>query len=330
MLRLMRFFLVAGVILCAVVAQAVGFTLSVTSPTEGGFLGFSNQVKFLITNASEETTVRVTATGPAGPTVIEKKFTPDSDNKINDSIALNFNESSPSGAYTILVEAFDSSFTATPITRNVTVDVLKPKILEFNPISSSAVKGPSVPINVKVSEANLKEWRIKIDGNDIPNNTGTTLDTNGSFQVNWNVTGFLTDGNHTINISVKDKSENETTQSVTVRLDRLPPSISISFPRSDSRIRPNSDFSVLVDITDPNAGSVDLTGVDVIIRSTTNTYIYRVPRISFQSTGQGSFRWSGRVLKKTIKLPSTFKIVVTAVDRAGNIAVSQSITVNTH
>lgn len=328
-MRLMRFFLVAGAVLCSVIAQAA-FTLSVTSPTEGGFLGFSNSVKFLITNASEETTVRVTATGPAGPTVIEKKFTPDSDNKINDSIALNFNESSPSGAYTILVEAFDSSFTATPVTRNVTVDVLKPKILEFNPISNGSVKGPTVPVNVKVSEANLKEWRVKIDGNDIPNNTGTALDTNGEFQVNWNVTGFLTDGNHTINISVKDKSDNETTQSVTVRLDRLAPSISIAFPRSDSRVRPNSDFSVLVDVTDPNSGSIDVTGMDVIIRTTGGAYLYRVPRISFQTTGQGTFRWSGRVLKKSIKLPSTFKIVVSAVDRAGNVAVTQEVTVTTH
>lgn len=324
----MRFVLALGLAVMAVAAQAA-FTLTVTSPTEGGFLGFNNQVKFLIQNATEETTVRVTANGPAGPTVIEQKFTPNVDNKIDGSIALNFNESSPSGAYTITVEAFDSTFTAPPVVRNVTVDVTKPKILEFNPISDVSVKGPNVPITVKVLEANLKEWRVKVDGNDIPNNTGTTLDGNSSFQVIWNVTGFLSDGSHNISISVKDKSDNETTQTISVKLDRLPPSLTISFPRADSQIRPRSDFSVIIDITDPNGGTVDFTGVDVVIRQTNGTYFYRVPRVSFQSTGFGSFRWTGRILKRSVIMPTVFKVVVTGVDRAGNVAISQEVTIDT-
>jgi len=326
---MMRLLLVIVSVLWAVIAQA-DFTLQVNSPTEGGFLGFTNQVSFLITNATEQTTVRVTANGPAGPTVITQKFTPDADNKITASIQLNFNESSPNGAYTITVEAFDSTFSATPVVRHVTVDVLKPKILEFNPINNSAVKGPTVPIDVKISEANLKEWRVKVDGNDIPNNTGTTVNPDGTFHVDWNVSGFLTDGNHTLVVSVTDLSENETDQTITVRVDRLPPSISISFPRSDSQVRPNSDFSVIVNITDPNGGTVDVTGVDVIIKYTSGLYLYRVPRVSYQATGSGAFQWTGRVLKKSIKLPRSFKIVVTAVDRAGNVAVNQEVTVNTN
>ncbi|MBC8063655.1 MAG: hypothetical protein H7Y17_02400 [Chlorobia bacterium] len=324
----MRFVAGAAIALMAVAAHAQ-FTLQVTSPLEGAFLGFNNQVKFLITNATEETTVRVTAAGPGGSTVKEEDFTPNQDNKIDGSITLNFNESSPSGAYTITVEAFDSTFTATPVVRNVTVDVTRPKILEFNPIQNGSVKGPIVPINVKLSEANLKEWRVKIDGNDIPNNTGTTVDGNNSFQVNWTVTGFLTDGNHTISISVKDKSENESTQSVSVRLDRLAPSLSIAFPRSDSQVRPNSDFSVIVDVSDPNGGLMDLTGLDVIVRKLDNTYLYRVPRVSFQATGSGSYRWTGRVRNKAVSLPSQFKIVASGVDKAGNIAVEQEVIVDT-
>lgn len=330
MLRLMRFFAGIGIALMAVAANAQ-FTLQVTSPLEGAFLGFNNQVKFLIQNATEETTVRVTATGPTGgSTVIEQKFTPNQDNKIDGSITLNFNESSPSGAYTVTVRAFDSSFTAPDVVRNVTVDVTRPKILEFNPIQNGSVKGPIAAINVKVLEVNLKEWRVKVDGNDIPNNTGDTLDGNNSFQVNWDVTGFPTDGNHTIEISVKDEADNITTQNVSVRLDRLAPSINIVFPRTDSQIRPNSDFTVLVDVTDPNGGLVDVAGMDVIIRKLDGTFLYRIPRVSFTQAGSGTFRWTGRVRRKSVKLPGAFKITVAGIDRAGNPAVSQEVTIDTN
>lgn len=326
---MLRFLLSVGLAVMAVAANAQ-FTIQVTSPLEGAFLGFTNQVKFLIQNATEETTVKVTAAGPGGSTVIEQDFLPNVDNQIDGTINLNFNESSPSGAYTITVEAFDSNFTATPIIRNVTVDVTRPKILEFNPIQNGAVKGPIVPINVKVSEANLKEWRVKVDGNDIPNNTGTTLDGNSSFQVDWNVTGFLTDGNHTIAITIKDQSNNESTQSFSVRLDRLPPSLTITFPRNDSTVRPNTDFSVIVDVSDPNGGLVDFTGMDVIVRKMDGSFLYRVPRVSFLQTGFGTFRWTGRVRTKSVSLPSQFRIVVSGVDRAGNIAVEQEVTVDTN
>lgn len=328
MIRALRLFAGVGLALMAVAANAQ-FTLQVTSPTEGSFLGFNNQVRFLIQNADEETTVRVTATGPGGSTVIEQDFTPNVDNQIDGSITLNFNESSPSGPYVITVEAFDSNFTAPTVTRNVTVDVLRPKILEFNPISNGAVKGPIVPINVKVLEANLKEWRVKIDGNDIPNNTGTTVDGNGAFQVDWNVTGFTTDGPHTVSITIKDKADNETTQSFSVRLDRLPPNLVISFPRSDSTIRPNADFSVIIDIQDPNGGLVDFTGLDVVVRSLNGNFLYRVPRVNFLPTGFGTFRWSGRVRARSVSLPAQFKIVVNGVDRAGNVAVQQEVIIDT-
>lgn len=328
-MRTLRLILGAAIALMAVAANAQ-FTLQVTSPLEGAFLGFNNQVKFLVQNATEETTIKITSAGPGGNTVIEQRFTPNADNKIDGSIALNFNESSPSGAYVITVEAFDSTFTATPVVRNVTVDVTRPKIFEFNPVSNGAVKGPVVPINVKIQEDNLKEWRVKIDGNDIPNNTGTTLDGNNSFQVNWSVSGYPTDGSHSISITVKDQSDNEATQTISVRLDRLPPTVNIGFPRSDSEVRPNSDFSVIADITDPNGGLIDVTGVDVIIKKMDGTVIFRVPRVSFSPTGSGSYRWNGRVRTRTVRLPAQFKIVVNCVDRAGNIANEQEVSIDTN
>ena len=327
--RMMRFLLCAALTLAALAAHAQ-FTFSVTAPADGTFIGLTTDVKFLITNANEEVTVRVTADGPTGQIVNEEIFTPDRDDEILDKIVLNFNESTPEGEYVLTIEAFDSLHTATPVTRTVTLDARKPRILDSNPVSGGAVKGPVVPITVRVEEANLKQWKVTIDDTDIPNNTGTTLDGNNSFQVDWNVENSSAEGNHTIAIEIVDKGNNKATRNISVRVDRTAPSISIAFPRSDSQIRANSDFSVIVDIFDSNNGLVDVTGMDIIIRKMDGTYLYRVPRIKFTPTGQGAYRWTGRVRKRSISLPSEFKIVAAGVDRAGNLAVVQEVVINTN
>jgi hypothetical protein len=325
MSTLLRVFLGSVALLSAVIASAQTFT--VTSPTEGAFIGTNNQLKFIIHGATLETTVHATVVGPSGTTNIEQRFSPNASGEIDSSLPLNFNPSSPEGAYTITVSASQPGFTYPDVVIHVTLDVTKPKILEFNPINNSFVKGPSVPINVKVSEANIKEWKVQVNGQDIPNNSGTTLDSNGSFSVVWDTTGILTDGAQSISITVKDKADNVSTQTANVTIDRVKPSITIQYPRSDSRIRPGSTISIVVDVQDASTSSVDVTGVDVVLRTTTNVFIARVPRMSFQGTGGNTMRWTGRVRGNSIRLPNQFKVVVTAVDKAGNVAVSQSTTV---
>ena len=75
----------------------------------------------------------------------------------------------------------------------------------------------------------------------------------------------------------------------------------------------------------PN-GTVDVTGIDVIARKLDGTYIGRVARESYRVSTGVTMRWSGRLRYKK-SLPSQFKIVVSAVDRAGNTAVTQEVTV---
>ena len=328
----MKKFVRSLAILCLAVSAMAAhaqFNFSVSSPAENGYIGLDTVIKFLVTDAVEDVTIKVTADGPAGSTINEQTFTPNSDNEILSTMHIFFNEASEEGPYTLTIEAFDSTFNAPTIVRHVTLDVIKPRILDSNPLSGGAVKGPIVPIVVRVEEANLKEWKVKIDNADIPNNTGSTLDGNNAFQVDWNVGANPGDANHTISISVKDQAGNTATRNISIRIDRVAPSIAISFPRSDTNIRPNSDFSVIVDFNDPSNGLIDVTGVDVIIRKLDGTYLYRVPRVKFQQTGSGAFRWTGHVRKKAVNLPSQFKIVVSAVDRAGNVAVDQEVTINT-
>jgi hypothetical protein len=326
MSTLFRVFLGGLVLLLAAVASAQ--TLTVTSPTEGAFLGTNNTLKFIIHGATLETTVHATIVGPGGGvTNVEQRFTPNASGEIDNSLPLNFSPSSPEGAYTITVTASQPGFTYPPVVINVTLDVTKPKILEFNPINNAFLKGPIVPIIVKVNEANIKEWKVQVNSQDIPNNSGTSLDSNGRFQVDWDLAGILTDGQQTITITVKDKADNLSTQSATVTIDRVKPSITIQYPRADSNIRPGSTISVVVDVQDASGTSVDVTGVDVVLRTLTNQFIMRVPRISFQASGGNVLRWTGRVRGRTYTLPNQFKVVVNAIDKARNVAVSQSTTV---
>jgi hypothetical protein len=305
-------------------AVAFGQTFNVTSPTEGAFLGQSNQVKFTIRGAEQEVRVRVRATGPAGTTEIEQRFSPNVDGEIdNQSITLNFSESSPEGDYVIEVSATEPGKTYPVITRNVIVDVVKPKFLTYSPLPNAFVSG-IVPIRVQLDEPNVQEWRVQINNQDIPNNTGVSQ----QFIVNWNTAGILNDGNQTITIKVKDKAENEASQTISVTLDRVPPVISIQYPRSNSDIIPNTDFPVVVDITDGSQGSVDVTGIDVVIQNMNGQFLARVTRTSFRTIGS-TVRWSGTVRMRRISLPATFKLVVTAVDRAGNSGAPQEVVLST-
>ncbi len=315
----MRLFFALLAIFASALAGAVG-TLTVTSPTENAFLGATNTLSFNITGASVEVEVTVTVTGPGGTTTIgPQPFTPDSDGKITGTIPVNFSQSSPEGAYTIVVSATEAGSPYTPVTVHVTVDVTKPKFYDFNPIANSFVKGPIVPIVVKIIEANLKSWRVQINGQDIPNNTGTTLDSDNTFTVNWDVSGILQDGPQSVNIDVKDKANNDSTQTFTVTIDRVAPTITIQYPRSDTRVRPHSTVPVTVDVSDTQgANAVDVTGMNIVIKDMSDHQIMRVPRTSFQSG-----RWTGRILS-SVTLPSKFKVVANAVNKAGTAAITQT------
>jgi hypothetical protein len=303
-------------------------TLTVTSPTEGAFIGTNNQLKFIVHGATLEVTVHATIVGPTGGTTnVEQRFTPNASGDIDNSLPLNFSPSSPEGNYTITVSATHPGFTIPDTVIHVVLDVTKPKILEFNPINNSFVKGPTVPITVKVNETNIKEWKVQVNGQDIPNNSGTTVDSNGRFTVAWDVSGILTDGTQSVSITIKDKADNVSTQNASVTVDRIKPSITIQFPRSDSNIRPGSTISVVIDVQDASTSSVDVTGLDVTLTTIAGQFITRVPRISFSGSGGNTLRWTGRIRGRDIKLPKQFKVVANAIDKAGNVAVTQSTTV---
>ncbi len=314
----------------AVLTTSMAFgngVLTIISPVENDVLGTSNTVSFSITGAVKAVTISLTLTGNDGnttgtvltppPTV----FTNVVDNKVNGTVPLNLSKSLPEGSYVLQVTATEAGNTYnTPAPIDVTVVLTPPKFLDFSPNDGQFVKGV-VPITVSVETAHIKDWHVQVNGQDIPNNTGNTT----NFVVNWDTTNISTDGSQSITVTVRDLANNTVTQTINVTLDRLAPTITIQYPRGDTPILAHSRIPFLVDIQDASSNSVSVTGVDIILETTAHVFIMRVPRMSFTSIGNNTLRWTGRA-RQQLKLPPQFILKVTAVDRAGNIAVLQRVT----
>lgn len=317
---------ILSILLALVATTAWAAVITVTSPAAGDFLGKTNDVKFTITGSSSQVTVLVVATLDSNPSIkvqVEKKFSPDVDGKIDGTIAFNFAESTPEGSYTLKVTATEANSTYNDVPAfGINVDVRAPKYLNFNPLSGSFVRG-TIPIAVDLEETNVKEWRVRINSADIPNNIGST----NTVGVTWNTGSIIDDGSQTINISVEDLAGNKSNKNINVTLDRVNPSATILAPTTGSTFRPNSRISVVVNILDQFNGSVHHTGIDVRLMSMSNQPLGRVARRSVRNFGN-QMSWTGRI-RSTSRLPSQFKIVVNVIDRAGNVAVTQEVTVST-
>ena len=320
----MRKILTATLALIATTAWAA--TITVTSPGSGDFLGRTNKVKFTITGSNAQVTVKVVATLDSNPSIsveVEKQFSPDVGGEIDGSIDLNFAESTPEGDYTLVVTATEAGGTYNTVPDiDVIVDVRSPKFLNFNPLSNAFVRG-TVPIFVELEESNVKEWRVRINNADIPNNSGAT----NLVIVSWDTDSIIQDGAQTINVSVEDLASNTSTKDISVTLDRVNPSASILAPMDGASYRPNARIAVVVNVMDQFSGSVHFTGVDVLIKSMSGQTLGRVARRSVRNFGN-NITWTGRI-RRTSQLPSEFKIVVNIIDRAGNVAVTQEVTVST-
>ena len=314
-----------GLILAAICSalSACAATFSVTSPTDGAWLGSTNTLSFNGSGAHVQITVKAVITGPGGSTTVSTNVNPDVNGAFTGTLPLNFSQNVAQGNYTIAVTATEPGNTYTPVNLNVKVDTQIPKLLEYSPAQNSFSKG-TVPIFFKILENNMKEWRVTVGGSDIPNNTGTT---ETSINVSYDSSGLDTDGAQNIALTAKDQAANTLSFSIPLTIDRKPPSAIIQFPQSTSPIRPHTDVNVIVDITDQFAGSVDLTGVDVVVQNTSGTLVTRASRLSWKDIGNNTWRWTGRIRYQS-SLPSTYKIVVSSLDKAGNVGIRQQVTVH--
>lgn len=304
-------------------AVAMAGTLTITSPAEGAYLGTTNTLKFQINGASVDVSVKAVITGPTGgKTQVSQTFTPDNDGKISGSFPLNFSTSAPQGAYTITVSATEPNNTYADATVHATVVVIAPKFGDFSPNDGQFVKG-TVHIHANIVTTNIKDWTVQVNGQDIPNNTGTT----NTVDVAWDTTSLQNDGSQSITITARDLANNSVSKTISVTVSRVAPTITIVYPLSSTKIVSGADITVLVDVTGESSGAVDVTGIDIIAKKPDGTFITRVARISYRSTGGTTSRWTGRIRYQRNLLPAKFQLVATAVDRAGNSAAPQTVIV---
>lgn len=298
-------------------------TLTVTSPTASDFLGRTNELKFILRQSVSQARVTARVTSIANPNfVIEtfRRFDPNVDGEVSGSLNLNFNDTTPAGQYRIVVTVQEANNTYNTVTIDpITIDVTNPKFRDVSPVNGAFVRN-DVPIRVNIEEPNIEEWRVQVNGQDIPNNTGTSNLVN----VTWRTQDIVNDGSQSISVRVEDRAKNSNSRSVNVTLDRVAPSISILSPTT-TPFRPGAAIPVAIDFVDQFQNAVTLQNVDVLIQSMTGQTLGRVPRRSSRQSGS-TLQWTGRITN-TRRLPNQFKIVVNCVDRAGNPATLQEVVV---
>lgn len=310
-------------------AGAYAGTITVTSPNNGDFLGRTNTLKFTIKQSVVKAKVTATVTFDADPTqkiTVSKDFDPNTNGEITGDLTLNFAETFSEGDYTITVTVQEPNNPYNTEIRNVKVDVRKPQFRSIQPIQGAFVKG-NVPIKVKLGEPNIKEWRVKINDEDIPNNSGDTE----TFTVNWNASSVQKDGQQRISITADDLASNTAAKEIQVTVDRRAPSAAILTPHVGQFFKSTSNVAVSLDFNDQFQGSVDPASIEVIVATTKGKFIQRVSRrVAIRkdddATGVHKIQWTGRI-KYSKKLPKQFKIIVNGLDRAGNVAVTQEVAV---
>ncbi len=327
----------ALVVLSLLSALGSAATLTVTSPARGSagsptLVGLSTQIQMRLTGMRAKAEVTAQVIRLSDSAVIQSLDTeidPDADFNGTGSLALAFAPGTSEEVYRVEVRARDLNNETTYNADQdlyVKPDLTNPKFLSYSPLNASFVKG-TVTLKARIEESNLKTWRVLVDGLDIPNNTGSTLDSNGEFSVQWSTDAYDVDGSHTIQFRVKDQANNEVTRNVTVILDRVAPSVTIVSPRSGTVFAPGTTILVTVDVRDgANVLSVNASGVDVVVRTTAGTFLTRVARSNFRIGDDGTLRWTGRIRWRDGFLPPTFLIGVSVIDKAGNASALQSVT----
>jgi hypothetical protein len=328
-------------VLWALSALGMAGTINVNSPARGTptdptLVGTSKSINFALTNMVNEAKVSITVRRQSDNSLFFESIdavsvTPSTNNHDGSgTFNLTFAQGTPEVVFRVEVRARDINNETTYNADQdlfVKPDVTKPKILSFNPITNSFVKG-IVPIRVRIAETNLKEWRVQVNSQDIPNNAGSTVNALGEFTLNWDTTGIQLDGPQSISIRVRDLADNEETTTISLTLDRIAPTVTIRAPVNNTTYSAGTTITITVDIRDASNAAVNFSGVDVVARTTAGAFITRASRVSFQAVDGTTNRWVGRIRWVQGQLPATFKIHVTAVDKAGNVPPTpQTVTV---
>ena len=294
-------------------------TLTVTSPSEDGFLGRTNRIAFNVSGASVQVKVSVVATALATnvSTTLVTTVTPDDKGVATGSISLDFNENATPGAYKLTISAEETGNSYAPTELDVTVDVVSPLFVQLSPVTNGFTRG-AIKVRATLEEDNLDRWTVKVGSQVIA--TGETK----TIVADYDASNLAADGVQSVSISATDRAGNTATKNLSLTLDRAKPVVVITFPSDGSKVR--GDLNVIVDVTDASAASVDRTGIDVFVKRTDGVYVARVTLVSLRATSGTTQRWIGRVRSRKGLFPSKYIVTASAIDRAGNASGTQQVT----
>lgn len=230
------------------------------------------------------------------------------------------------GYYDVTVEATNTAGTVT--TQNasglaalklIVKERVVPVITIVSPTSGASVVNNKQPVTFTVvdeaggSGINISSLVVKQDSTTVASSTITSTAITNGYSVTYTPATALTDGSHTVTITVSDNDGNAaSTKSTTYKVDTVPPTLNITAP----------------------ANELVTNSASLVVRGTTNdaTSSPVTVKMTLNNTDQGtvSVDTSG-VFTKTLTLVSGLNtIVITATDAAGKASsVTRAVTLDT-
>lgn len=203
--------------------------------------------------------------------------------------------------------------------RLVVKETVKPVITILSPTLGAKVTNDKQPVIFTVideeggSGINLSSLVVKLDGTAVASSTITTTAIANGYSVTYTPASALSNGNHTVEVSVSDNDGNAATaKSTTFTVDTVPPTLNITSP-AEGLITATASVSVVGTTNDatssPVSVSVKLNGTDQ-------------GTVTVESNGSFS---------KTVTLAAGENtIVVTATDSSGlSSSVTRKVTLDT-
>ena len=230
------------------------------------------------------------------------------------------------GYYDVTIEATNTAGTVT--TQNasglsslklVVREKVAPVITILSPTSGAAVTNNKQPVAFTIvdeaggSGINLSSLVVKQDSTTVASSAITTTAITNGYSVTYTPASALSDGSHTVTITVSDNDGNAATaKSTTYKVDTVPPTLNITAPANG-----------LV----TNASSLVVRG---ITNDTTSSPV--TVKITLAGTDQGSVTvGTDGSFSKTLTLANgSNTIVITATDAAGKASsVTRTVTLDT-
>ena len=230
------------------------------------------------------------------------------------------------GYYDVTVEATNTAGTVT--TQNasglstlklVVKEKVAPVITILSPTSGAYVVNNKQPVTFTVvdesggSGINLSTLVVKQDNTAVASSTITSTAITNGYSVTYTPATALSDGSHTVTISVSDNDGNAATaKSTTYKVDTVPPTLNITAP----------------------ANGLVTNATSLVVRGTTNDASSSpvTVKITLRGTDQGTITvGSDGVFSKTLTLAEgSNTIVITATDSAGkSSSVTRTVTLDT-